>query len=145
MSDIPGTHFAGPIKLGAKSMPIAADVHGLSAAKTLTADESNGMNYILDNAGGLAFTLPAPTQGWTCRFTIGSTFASTDYVFTAETAGQFQGSVIAVGAIVDIAAADTLTLAASAENVGDFIDFWSDGTSIFVFGNFLVTGALVAA
>lgn len=139
-----GTHFAGPIKLGPESMLKTTDVGGITA-RVLTADESNGQCYILDGSGGVTFTLPKPTQGWRCRFTVGKVFASTNYVITAGTTDTFEGSMIVVGAVVDVDAADTITLAASAENVGDFIDFWSDGTSIFVFGNFLVTAAAAGA
>jgi len=135
MSDVPGSHFAGPIKLGAKSTPLSGDEGGLAAAKTLTADESNGVNYILDGGTGFGITLPAPTQGWRCRFTIGAVF-STDFVFTAETAGQLQGSVIEAGVLQLVAASDTITLEDGAEAIGDFLEFWSDGTSIFTFGNF---------
>ena len=140
-----GSHFAGPIKLGAKSMPLNGDEGGLSATVTLTADESNGTHYILDTAAGFTITLPAATQGWSCKFTIGTVFATTAYVFTAETAGTFQGCILEVGAVQDVAAGDTITLAADKENVGDFIEFWSDGTSIFTFGNFLVAASVAVA
>ena len=129
------THFSGPIALGSASMPLSTDVNGLAAAKTLTADESNGMNYILDGGTGFGITLPAPTQGWRCRFTTGAIF-STDFVFTAETAGQLQGSIMEAGVVQLVAASDTITLEDDAEAIGDFLEFWSDGTSIFTFGNF---------
>ena len=144
MSDIPGTHFAGPIKLGAKSMALSTDVHGLSAAKTLTADESNGMHYILDGGTGFGITLPAATQGWSCKFTIGATFG-TDFVFTAETSGTLEGCVLEAGAVQTIAAADTITLEDGVENVGDWIEFYSDGTTVFVFGNFLTANSITPA
>lgn len=144
MSDIPGTHFAGPIKLGAKSMALSTDPHGLAAAKTLTADESNGMHYILDGGTGFGITLPPPTKGWKCKFTIGAAF-STDFVFTAGTADTFEGCVIEAGVVQDVDAADTITLEDGTENIGDFLEFWSDGTSTFVFGNTLTAASVTPA
>ena len=144
MSDVPGTHFAGPIKLGAKSTPLNGDEGGLSAAKTLSIEESNGTSYILDGGTGFGITLPAPTQGWRCKFTIGAAF-STDFVFTAATAGQFQGSAYEAGVVQLIAAADTLTLEDGAETIGDFLEFWSDGTSIFTFGIFSAAASITPA
>ena len=141
MSDVPGTHFAGPIKLGAKSMALSTDPHGLASAKTLTADESNGMHYILDGGTGFGITLPAPTQGWSCKFTIGAAF-STDFVFTAGTADTFEGCVIEAGAVQTVDAADTITLEDGVENIGDWIEFYSDGTITFVFGNFLTANSV---
>ena len=136
MSDVPGTHFAGPIKLGAKSMALSTDPHGLASAKTLTADESNGMHYILDGGTGFEITLPPVTQGWQCKFTVGATFG-TDFTITAGTADSLEGCILEAGAVQDITNGDGLTLEDGVENVGDFLEFWSDGTSTFVFGNFL--------
>lgn len=144
MASPTGTHFSGPLKLGAKSMLLSTDDGGLSAAVTLTADESNGQHYILDGGTGFGITLPVPTQGWRCKFTIGAVF-STDFVFTAGTADTFEGCVIEAGAVQDINAADTITLEDNAENIGDFIEFWSDGTSTFVFGNFLSANSVTPA
>jgi len=138
------SHFSGPIALGAASMPLSTDANGLSAATTLTADQSNGMHYILDGGTGFGITLPAPTQGWRCKFTIGAAF-TTDFVFTAGTADTFEGCIIEAGAVQDVDAADTITLEDGVENIGDFIEFWSDGTSTFVFGNFLTAASVTPA
>jgi hypothetical protein len=127
------THFSGPLALGAASMPLSTDVNGLDAAVTLTAAESNGMHYILDGGTGFGITLPAPTQGWRCKFTIGALF-TTDFVFTAGTADTFTGSIIEAGVLQLVTAADTITLEDGVEVLGDFLEFWSDGTSTFVFG-----------
>ena len=127
-----GVHFSGPIKLGAKSMVMSADPGGISAAKTLTAEESNGVHYILDGGTGVGITLPEPTKGWSCKFTIGAVF-STDFVFTAGTADTFTGSALEAGVLQLITAADTITLEDGTEVVGDFIEFWSDGVWTYVF------------
>jgi len=139
-----GVHFAGPIKLGASSMLLSTDVGGIAAAKTLTADESNGQHYILDGGTGVGITLPVPTKGWSCKFTIGAAF-TTDFVFTAGTADTFEGCIIEAGAVQDVDAADTVTLEDGTENIGDFLEFWSDGTSIFVFGNTLTAASVTPA
>jgi hypothetical protein len=140
----PGTHFKGPVKLGANSMPKSTDVDGLAAAATLTADQSNGMTYILDGGTGFGITLPVPTQGWRCKFVIGAAY-TTDFVFTAGTADTFEGCVIEAGAVQTVDAADTITLEDGVENIGDFLEFWSDGTSTFVFGNTLTAVSVTPA
>ena len=139
-----GTHFSGPIKLGASSMLLSTDVGGLNAAVTLTADESNGQHYILDGGTGFGITLPVPTKGWSCKITVGASF-STDFVITAGTPATFEGCIIEAGAVQDVAIMDTLTLEDDKENVGDFLEFWSDGTSTFVFGNFLTALSITPA
>ena len=138
------THFSGPIALGANSMPKSTDVNGLAAAATLTAEQSNGMTYILDGGTGFGITLPVPTQGWRCKFVIGAAY-TTDFVFTAGTADTFEGCVIEAGAVQTVDAADTITLEDGVENIGDFLEFWSDGTSTFVFGNTLTALSVTPA
>ena len=139
-----GTHISGPLKQGANSMLLSTDVGGISAAVTLTADESNGQTYILDGGTGVGITLPVPTKGWRCKFVIGAAY-STDFVFTAGTADTFEGCIIEAGAVQAVDAADTITLEDGAENVGDFLEFWSDGTTTFVFGNTLTSASVTPA
>ncbi len=127
------THFSGPLALGAASMPLSTDANGLSAAATLTADESNGMNYILDGGTGFAITLPVPTQGWRCRFTVGAAF-TTDFTFIAGTVDTMTGSIVEAGVLQLVTAADQIILEDGVEVLGDFLEFWSDGTNTFVFG-----------
>lgn len=138
------THFSGPIALGIDSMPLSTDVNGLAAAKVLTAAESNGMTYVLDGGTGFGITLPPATQGWRCKFVIGATFA-TDFVFTAETAGTLEGNVMEAGVLQLVAASDTITLEDGAEALGDFLEFSSDGTSVFVFGSFSTAASVTPA
>ena len=137
-----GTHFSGPVKLGPKSMLLTTETGGAVSGKVFTADESNGQHYILDAAVGFTVTLPPPTQGWSCEFTVGATFITTAYVITAGTAATFEGCILEAGAVQDVAIMDTLTLVADKENIGDFLRFWSDGTSTFVFGNFLTAASI---
>ena len=138
------THFSGPVQLGAASMPKSTDTGGLSSATTLTAAQSNGMNYILDGGTGFGITLPAPTQGWKCKFTIGAAY-TTDFVFTAGTADTFEGCILEAGAVQTVDAADTITLEDGVENIGDFLEFWSDGTNTYVFGNTLTAVSVTPA
>ncbi len=138
------TNFSGPIALGATSMPLSTDPGGLAAAATLTANDSNGKNYILDGGTGFGITLPAVTQGWRCQFTIGAAF-TTDFVFTADTAGTLEGCILEAGAVQDVDGADTITLEDGVENIGDYLEFWSDGTNMFVTGNFLTALSVTPA
>ena len=132
MANDNATHL-GRVALGAKSAPLSTDNGGLSAAKTLTADESNGKNYILDGGTGFAITLPAPTQGWSCKFTIGALFA-TDFTFIAGTADTMTGSIVEAGVLQLVTAADQVILEDGVEVLGDFLEFWSDGTNTFTYG-----------
>jgi hypothetical protein len=98
---------------------------------------------MLDGGTGFAITLPAATKGWSCKFTVAAAF-STDFVITAPSA-ILEGCILEAGAVQTVAAATTLTLEDGVENLGDFIELWSDGTKIFAFGNFLTADSITPA
>ena len=134
----PATHFSGPIALG------SASVQTITAATTLTKDD-NGSVFILNAAAGAAVTLPAVTNtGWRAKFITGAAFATTPWVITSAEGDNLEGSVIVAGAVVTVDAADVVNFVESAENIGDFVEVFSDGTYWHVFGNALTSGALTA-
>jgi hypothetical protein len=55
-----------------------------------------------------------------------------------------EGSIIVAGAVVDVDAADQLNFVHTADNLGDYVDIWSDGSKYFVFGNALNSGGITA-
>lgn len=112
------------------------------ASYTVTAEQT-GTNFLLNLAAGIAITLPAPAAGLNYRFTTAAAFATTNYTIgTDGGANIIEGSILVAGAIVDADARDTINFVATAENIGDFVDVWSDGTSWFVFGNALTAGGI---
>lgn len=132
------THFSGPLALGADSLT------SLTAAVTLTAKD-NGKHYLLDGGTGFGITLPPVANGLYFKFTVTAVFDTTAYVFTADPSGSFEGCIIEAGAVQDVNAMDTITLEHNAENIGDWIEFWSNGSDWFTFGNFLNSTSVTPA
>ena len=113
-----------------------------TAAVTLTAEQSDA-TIMLNASAGFAITLPAPAAGLRYRFTTAAAFATTNFtVGTSGGANIIEGSIVVAGVVVDADARDTINFVATAENLGDFAEVWSDGTSWFVFGNALTSGAI---
>lgn len=113
-----------------------------TGAVTLTAAQS-GFNVLLNAAAGFAITLPAVAAGLRYRFTVAAAFASTNFtVVVPGGSNLIEGSIIVAGAVVDADAEDTINFVATAENIGDFVEVWSDGTSWFIFGNALTAGGI---
>lgn len=104
----------------------------VTGATTLTAADSDGV-FVLAAAAGAAITLPAAARGVKYKFITGLAFATTDWTIVAPDA-TIQGTVIVNGASVLGANEDTITFAASAENVGDYVELVSDGTNWYVSG-----------
>ena len=115
-------------------------VESLTAARAITAADS-GTTFILDAAGGAGITLPSVANagdGFNCKFIVGTAFSTTDWTITATAA-------IMVGGINELAVTTgndgpsttghaILTLAASGETIGDYVDIICAGTKMFVSG-----------
>lgn len=133
------THFSGPIAVGAGSVMTP------TAARTLVAND-NGSTIMLNAAAGFTITLPAHKAGLRFKVMTGAAFATTNFIVAAAAADvdTLEGSLIVAGAVVTVNAADQINFVASAENIGDFIELFSDGTTWHVFGNGLTTGSITA-
>ena len=135
------THFSGPIAVGSGQF---LDLTSNTAAVTLTAAD-DGKTILLGGTGVTITVPPAGThQGMHLRFVVSAAFA-TDYVITNGAVDTFEGCILEAGAVQDVDAADTLTLEDGVENIGDFIEMFSDGTSWICFGNFLTAASITPA
>lgn len=108
------------------------NVETIAEASTLDVEDS-GKVFILDAAAGAAITLPSAVSGWCAKFIIGSAFATTGWTVVSGST-NIQGTVIVNGASVLGSDEDTITFAAAAENVGDWVEVVSDGTNFYVSG-----------
>jgi hypothetical protein len=111
----------------------------ISAATVLTAADS-GKKYILTAAAGAAITLPALAK-WAFKFVTGSAFATTPWTIVAGTNVIF-GNALVNGAHVSCASQNTINFIATAETIGDSVDVFCDGTSIFVNGSGVSAGSI---
>lgn len=112
----------------------------IALAKTLTASDS-GKVFTLKATAGKAIVLPvATTRGFNVRFYVGQLFATTAWTITAPTA-VMQGGAIVNSVYVPCASKSIITLSASADTIGDYLDISYDGTAIFVNG----VGALASS
>lgn len=114
-------------------------VEDLTAATTLTASDS-GKVRPLNAAAGKAVTLPATSTisaGWNIRIQTKALFATTAWTFVAPSA-IFKGGIIVNSTYVSMAGT-TITMSASADTIGDYMDIVFDGT------NYIVSGVGAAA
>ena len=117
-----------------------ADITGtIAVATTLTQSDSGTIKY-LKATTGKAVSLPAPANGFKIRIVMAQTFITTAWTIVS-TGANIRGGAIVNSVFVASAGTTTITLSASAETIGDFIELVSDGTSYFVSGN----GALASS
>lgn len=101
----------------------------LTGAYTVTQADHN-THFILDAAEGATVALPALTDGFYCKFSVGASFSSTNWVITSAEGDNMNGIIADLGdtvAGVDVGAEDQVNFVASAEQIGDWADFYGDG------------------
>jgi len=120
------------------SINAVESTEALAAANTLTAAESGKTTYI--GTTGATYTLPAAQAGLVYRFVVSSAFTTNAVIDSAE-GDNIEGALIVAGAVVDCAAEDQINFVADGENLGDFVEVRSDGTSWLI----SASGGLTAA
>ena len=131
------THFSGPLAVG------AGQVEVITAGKTLTADD-NGKTFILGDAAPGTITLPSVSNvGFYCKVICGFAITTNAVVAGADT-DKMEGAMMVASTVVDVDAADQINFVQTAENIGDWATFFSDGTYWYVDGRALSTGGLTA-
>ena len=114
----------------------------IGAAATLTAaDSGKTFQLITSGTDGAAITLPAVSAGLNFKFVVGAAFATTDWTIVSAT-NVTEGNVIVAGAHVPGANENTVSFVATAESIGDYVQYISDGTSWFVSGSGVTTGSI---
>ena len=116
--------------------PALLNVEAITAARTLTTNDS-GKVFTLDSAGG-AYSITLPTAallvaGWNCKFIVKEDTPSNDITIAAGSAiidgvnDDGQGNV--ANSTAGTAVSNIIVEAASKQ--GDFIDLFTDGTSYY--------------
>jgi hypothetical protein len=123
---------------------------GRSLITTTTLSENDsGTTFFLDLVSGFTVTLPAVAAGLHFKFVVGTSPTSNGYIISTPaniTIGGFGTAEVAdAGACAYSATGDTITLVANEAVVGDWVEFYCDGTNYFLSGHTNVqNGATIA-
>lgn len=96
----------------------------------------NGKTFYLTLVGGFTSTLPAPALGLRFRFVVAVAPTTAYIILTNGSANIMYGHMLerAGGAGVAGAARDTFNFVANQAIIGDWVEFWSDGTNWYYHG-----------
>lgn len=121
---------------------IASNVGVITAARALTVDESGNV-FPLNLAAGVALTLPAvaTAKGVKYKFYVQTAFATTAYTIVS-TGNVIQGGAIVNSVNVPAANENTITFAANAETIGDWLELECDGVYWYAKGVGTAAGAI---
>lgn len=107
----------------------------LVAATTITTAQ-NGATFFLKDADGFTVTLPAPTEGFKCRFIVGTAPTTAYIIVTNGSDNIIHGSVCSpeAAAVVVAAGADAINFVANLSVAGDYVEMESDGVLWYING-----------
>jgi hypothetical protein len=110
----------------------ADKVVNVTTALTLTNGDS-GKLFELNASPGKAVTLPALIPGMKFKFKVASLFATTAWTIVLPVA-KGQGGAIVNSVFVPAADETTITLSATADTIGDWIEIEYGTTNIYING-----------
>jgi len=107
----------------------------------------HGATIVFNRAGGTAVTLPAPADGATFNFVIGTAPTTANTIASSGAANIIKGGVneLEVDTADDgpySAVGDLVSFVANIAAVGDYVDLRSDGTSWFLRGQTNLDGGI---
>ena len=118
--------------------------HVAAGARVLTAGLDNNKTFVWNHAAPGPITLPAVTnKGFKCKVIVGLALTSDAVVSSAE-GDNMEGAIDVADAVVTVNAADDINFVDTAENIGDWATFESDGVNWYVDGRALTTAAMTA-
>jgi hypothetical protein len=98
------------------------------ATSTVTLySEDSGTNYLL-KATGTIIVLPAVEAGLQFKFTINGASANANFEIRSAEGYNIEGTLIVAGAVVDCDAEDQINFVTDGENLGDYVELYSDGS-----------------
>jgi len=107
---------------------------------TLSANDS-GTIYTV-SATGTTFTLPAVTHAGTFyRFVAGGALDTANVVIDSAEGDNIEGTLIVAGAVVDCDAEDQINFVVDGENIGDYVEVYSNGTNWLIGDSGVLTTA----
>lgn len=140
-----GYKVGGTTVINSSGVLTPVGVSGPSQVITATTDTlvatDLGHTIFVSAASGTTITLPAATNGAFLRFVITSLFDTANVIIDSAEGDNIEGSLIVAGAVVDCDAEDQINFVNDGENLGDFVELTSNGTSWFIGGSGALTSA----
>lgn len=103
---------------------------------------NSGSTYFL-SASGTLITLPAVQDGLNFKFVVGGALDTASTTIDSAEGDNIEGTLIVAGAVVDCAAEDQININPDLENIGDYIELYSDGTYWYIGDSGFLTAASV--
>lgn len=110
-------------------------------ASTTLAITDTGKTFILTSSTEFVLPATSTSAGVHYKFVVGGALTASSTIRTLDLSSGIEGTLIVAGAVVDCASEDLITIGASFENIGDYVELWSNGTYWFIGDSGALTGS----
>jgi hypothetical protein len=107
---------------------------------TLTNADS-GKTFIISTTTNFVLPATSTSAGVYYRFAVGGLFTTNVTIQTSDLGKHIEGALIVAGAVVDCDAEHTITFVADGENIGDYVELYSNGTYWLIGDSGALTGS----
>lgn len=115
-----------------------------AVASTTLATTDSGKTFILTTTTEFVLPATSTSAGVHYKFVLGGLTTASSTIRTSDMGNNIEGTLIVAGAVVDCAAEDLITFGAGVENIGDYVELWSDGTYWFLGDSGALTSGALA-
>jgi hypothetical protein len=113
-------------------------------ASTTLSIADTGKTFILTSTTEFVLPATSTSAGVHYKFVIGADTTVSSTIRTLDSSNGIEGTLIVAGAVVDCAAEDLITFGAGVENIGDYVELWSNGTYWFIGDSGALTATAIA-
>lgn len=119
--------------LSKMSINKVANTATTTVSSTLTSADA-GKTFFVTSVSSTEYYLPASNtaSGLNYKFVVGGALTGDLVIKTHAAEKVIEGALIVAGAVVDCAAEHTITFVSDGENVGDYVELYSDGTYWYI-------------
>ena len=131
-----------PMIVGLRTVTKAINNEGTVYATTTLQAKESGTNYFLSGTG-TTIILPAvaASKGVNFKFTIKGASGIGNWIIDSAEGDNIEGTLIVAGAVVDCNAVDQINFVVDGENIGDYVEVYSDGTQWLIGDSGVLTGS----
>lgn len=128
--------------LSKMSINKVANTATTTVSSTLTSADA-GKTFFVTSVSSTEYYLPASNtaSGLNYKFVVGGALTGDLVIKTHAAEKVIEGALIVAGAVVDCEAEHTITFVSDGENVGDYVELYSDGTYWYIGDSGALTGS----
>jgi hypothetical protein len=107
---------------------LTTEINQTQATSTVVLTAANSGTTYYMTGSSTEITLPAIADGLNFKFVVTGASTGYNWIISSSEGDNIEGTLIVAGAVVDCAAEDQINFVVDGENIGDYVEVYSDGS-----------------